>query len=464
VSARTPLLEVSAIDAGYGKSQVLFGMSLAVDAGSCTSLLGRNGMGKSTTIHALMGLIRPARGEVRWRGQPVAGRPPHATARLGMGLVPEGRQVFPNLTVRENLVATASLRGTTRPPWTLERVYAMFPRLAERSRNFGNQLSGGEQQMLAIGRALMTNPELLILDEATEGLAPLIRQQIWTALAAIKAEGVAILLVDKNLVPLLGLADRHYVVEKGRVVWNGSSDDLRADATVLQRYLSVDGPGERTGAAAPAVPASARGDATAPRGAVTGDTTLLESLYAEHRSITAVLDTVSALVRSAAEEGAPFEAASFHAMLHYLEIFPERHHHPKEEEFLFPAIRARTAEANDVLDRLQRQHGAGEEALHVLQQKLVRAEHGGAADLASFAEAARTFVERYRAHLAIEESELMPIARRALSRVEWAEIERQFRRRPDPLGDAAVEPDMRALLQRITSLAPAPLGFGGLPR
>ncbi len=239
MSHTTALLAVNDLEAGYGASQVLFGMSLSVSPGACATLLGRNGMGKSTTIKSVLGLLQPTRGEVRWKGAAVQGRPPHAVARLGIGLVPEGRQVFPNLTVRENLVATARGHSGAAAPWTLQRVHDLFPRLAERGGNFGNQLSGGEQQMLAIGRALMTNPELLILDEATEGLSPLIRQEIWAALAMIKAEGTAILIVDKNLVPLLTLADHHHIVEKGRVVWQGSSAELRADRSALERYLGT---------------------------------------------------------------------------------------------------------------------------------------------------------------------------------------------------------------------------------
>lgn len=235
------LLEVHGLEAGYGKSQVLFGMALAIGTGQCATLLGRNGMGKSTTIKSILGLVPPTGGEVRWNGTPIQGKPPYAIARLGLGLVPEGRQIFPNLTVRENLIATAAQRLKPAHPWTLERVHQLFPRLAERSRNFGNQLSGGEQQMLAIARALMTNPALLILDEATEGLSPLIRAEIWNALGQIKSEGMATLVVDKNLVPLLRLADRHHIVERGVVVWAGDSEALRADKGTLQRYLSVEG-------------------------------------------------------------------------------------------------------------------------------------------------------------------------------------------------------------------------------
>ena len=233
------LLEVVNLDAGYGASQVLFGMSLSLTRGCCATLLGRNGMGKTTTIKAIMGMVTPTQGEVRWKGEAVQGKPAYTMARMGVGLVPEGRQVFPNLTVHENLVATAIQRKASTAPWSLDKVQALFPRLAERSHHFGNQLSGGEQQMLAIGRALMTNPELLILDEATEGLSPLIRQEIWKALAQIKAEGTAILIIDKNLVPLLDLADQHHIVEKGQVVWQGDSDTLRHDKATWTRYLSA---------------------------------------------------------------------------------------------------------------------------------------------------------------------------------------------------------------------------------
>ena len=238
-SAQGALLDVVDLDAGYGASQVLFGMSIAVHPGCCSTLLGRNGMGKSTTIKSIMGLVKPTRGAVRWKGRAVQGRPPHVIAQAGIGLVPEGRQIFPNLTVHENLVATANRRRNAAAPWTLARVHALFPRLVERRANFGNQLSGGEQQMLAIGRALMTNPELLILDEATEGLSPLIRQEIWAALARIKAEGTAILIVDKNLGPLLALADHHHIVEKGHVVWQGDSTALRSDRAVWAQYLGA---------------------------------------------------------------------------------------------------------------------------------------------------------------------------------------------------------------------------------
>ncbi len=451
------LLEVDGLEAGYGKSQVLFGMAIGVQPGCCSTLLGRNGMGKSTTIKSIMGLLKPARGEVRWKGQPIQGRVPYAIARLGLGLVPEGRQIFPNLTVRENLVATAvKPKDKAASPWTLERVHQLFPRLAERGSNFGNQLSGGEQQMLAIGRALMTNPELLILDEATEGLSPLIRQEIWAALAQIKAEGMAILIVDKNLVPLLGLADRHHIVEKGTVAWTGSSDELRADKAALRRYLSVDGPSPEDAAAPAAAPQAARPIEVGAAGAEPTGGTLLDSLYREHRTITAVLDAASQLLRDAAEPGRPLDVRLFRAILHYFDVFPERWHHPKEERFLFPAIRERTNEADEVLERLTRQHAQGDKALRTLEDKLGQVEKGGATEQAQFLDAARVFIDRYRDHLDIEEQVLMPIARRVLPRSEWARIEEQFRQRPDPL---AME-SPATLVRRILELAPAPIGFG----
>jgi branched-chain amino acid transport system ATP-binding protein len=233
------MLTVENLEGFYGASQALFGMEFAIEAGEVVTLMGRNGMGKTTTVHAVMGLLAARRGTIEFEGQRVDRLPAFRIARLGLGLVPEGRQIFPNLSVRENLVA-ASANRTARPsPWTLRRVFEFFPRLSERQNNRGNQLSGGEQQMLAIGRALMTNPKLLILDEATEGLAPLIRQEIWACLRRLKAEGQAILVIDKNVGALIGLADRHYIVEKGRVVWSGPSSALAADSELQHRYLGV---------------------------------------------------------------------------------------------------------------------------------------------------------------------------------------------------------------------------------
>ena len=232
------MLTVEALKAAYGAAQVLFDVSFAIGEGEVVTLLGRNGMGKTTTISTIMGLMPAAGGRISFAGADLGGWPPYRIAQAGLGLVPEGRQIFPTLTVEENLIATATSRfGPAR--WQLRDLYEMFPSLAERRRNMGNQLSGGEQQMLAIGRSLMTNPRLIILDEATEGLAPLIRNEIWASLKKLKAEGQAILLVDKHIDALLKLADRHVVIEKGYVVWSGSSAALSSDPTVRQRYLQV---------------------------------------------------------------------------------------------------------------------------------------------------------------------------------------------------------------------------------
>ncbi|WP_395712153.1 ABC transporter ATP-binding protein [Reyranella sp.] len=233
------MLRVKELVAFYGASQALFGMEFAVNAGEVVTLMGRNGMGKTTTVNSVMGLLGARSGSVEFEGSRVDALPAFRIARLGLGLVPEGRQIFPNLSVRENLVAAAANRTARQNPWTLARVFDFFPRLGERQRNMGNQLSGGEQQMLAIGRALMTNPKLLILDEATEGLAPLIRQEIWSCLDRLKREGQAILVIDKNVAALVGLADRHYIVEKGRVVWTGTSQALASDSALQHRYLGV---------------------------------------------------------------------------------------------------------------------------------------------------------------------------------------------------------------------------------
>ena len=233
------MLQVERLETAYGPSQVLFGVSLEIGEGEVVTLLGRNGMGKTTTVLSIMGVVRPRAGDVRFAGAPLAGQPSYRVAKAGLGLVPEGRQVFPNLTVRENLVATAANRSGRAAAWTLERVFGLFPNLRERQRHFGNQLSGGEQQMLAIGRALMTNPRLLILDEATEGLAPLVRAEIHRSIAQLKSEGLSILVIDKDVRALTRVADRHYVLEKGRVVWQGTSAELDASRDVQHRYLGV---------------------------------------------------------------------------------------------------------------------------------------------------------------------------------------------------------------------------------
>jgi len=230
------MLVVEGLDAGYGEAQILFGVDLSIAEGEVVTLLGRNGMGKTTTIRAIMGLIPPRAGRVTVAGRDLTGAAPFRIAQAGIGLVPEGRMIFPTLSVEENLVATAA-NHFGKPRWDIARIYAFFPRLRERRANRGNQLSGGEQQMLAIGRALMTNPRLTILDEATEGLAPIIRQEIWTCLAALKAEGESILVIDKNVDALAKIADRHIVLEKGRVVWRGTSENLRSDHAVKDRFL-----------------------------------------------------------------------------------------------------------------------------------------------------------------------------------------------------------------------------------
>lgn len=233
------LLEVDQLQTAYGTSQVLFDIHLRIEAGGVCALLGRNGMGKTTTVRSLLGLTRSFGGTVRFRGERIEHLSPDRIARMGLAVVPEGRQIFPTLSVSENLRAFASNRNASESPWTLDRVYALFPRLSERSRNMGNQLSGGEQQMLAIGRALMTNPHLLILDEATEGLAPLIREDIWRCLATLRQQGQSILVIDKYVQRLVTLADHHTIIERGRVVWQGSSDQLGADPSLWHRYIGV---------------------------------------------------------------------------------------------------------------------------------------------------------------------------------------------------------------------------------
>jgi branched-chain amino acid transport system ATP-binding protein len=233
------LLEVNHLQAGYGGAQVLFDVNFSIASGDVATLLGRNGMGKTTTVRAVMGLMPVTGGTVRFCGERVDGLSADRIARMGMALVPEGRMIFPTLTVRENLMAFAGNRNHSDTPWTLDRVYALFPRLQERHRHMGNQLSGGEQQMLAIGRALMTNPHLLVLDEATEGLAPLVREDIWRCLHALRAEGQSILVIDKYVQKLVQLANQHTIIERGRVVWLGESSALEADRGLWQRYIGI---------------------------------------------------------------------------------------------------------------------------------------------------------------------------------------------------------------------------------
>lgn len=237
--ADAPLLEIVDVETSYGLSRVLFGVSLAIAPGEVVSLMGRNGMGKTTTVRSIMGLTRSAAGSIRFRGREIRTLPAYRIAKLGLGLVPEGRQVFPNLTARENLLATAAQRGGSAEPWTLDKIFALFPQLAERAGTMANLLSGGEQQMLAIGRALMTNPQLLILDEATEGLAPLIREEIWCCLELLRRAGQSILVIDKNVDALTRIADRHYIIERGRVVWTGTSVQLAGAPEIQHRYLGI---------------------------------------------------------------------------------------------------------------------------------------------------------------------------------------------------------------------------------
>jgi branched-chain amino acid transport system ATP-binding protein len=233
------LLEIDGIETCYGLSQVLFGLQLTIKSGEMIALMGRNGMGKTTTIRSIMGLTPARAGAIRFAGEDVRKLASYKIAQLGIGLVPEGRQIFPNLTVRENLVAASGNRLGAKDPWTLEKIYALFPRLAERATNMGVTLSGGEQQMLAIGRALMTNPMLLILDEATEGLAPLIREEIWNCLSMLKGQGQSVLVIDKNVGNLAKIADRHYMIERGRTVWSGTSEQLLAEPELQHRYLGI---------------------------------------------------------------------------------------------------------------------------------------------------------------------------------------------------------------------------------
>ncbi len=232
-------LAVKNIETFYGNSQALFGLSMEIRSGAAATLLGRNGMGKTTTVNSIIGNLPCRTGEIVYQQEKINGLPPFKIAQMGIGLVPEGRQIFPNLNVRENLIATAANYNQSPSPWTLDTVLDLFPQLKQRLNSMGNQLSGGEQQMLATGRALMLNPELLILDEATEGLAPLVQKDIWRTLHEIKQTGISLLLIDKNLDQLCAIADYHYIIEKGAIAWQGDSDALLSTAGLKARYLGI---------------------------------------------------------------------------------------------------------------------------------------------------------------------------------------------------------------------------------
>jgi branched-chain amino acid transport system ATP-binding protein len=233
------MLAIEKLQTAYGASQILFDVDLHVETGEFVTLLGRNGMGKTTAVRSIMGLTRARAGAITFRGRRIERDTPDRIARSGIALVPEGRQIFPNLSVRENLAAFASNRSASKDPWSVEKIFKLFGQLKERQNNFGNQLSGGEQQMLAIGRALVTNPYLLILDEATEGLAPLVREEIWKCLARLRAAGQTLLVIDKYIERLVALADRHTIIERGRIAWQGTSAELSADRGLWHRYLGV---------------------------------------------------------------------------------------------------------------------------------------------------------------------------------------------------------------------------------
>ncbi|MGH7090113.1 MAG: ABC transporter ATP-binding protein [Stellaceae bacterium] len=233
------MLELAQVSTFYGPKQALFGLDLAVAEREAVTLMGRNGAGTTTTVHTIMGFTPARRGRVLFDGQDITRRSPHRIARAGIAIVPEGRQIFPNLTVTENLIATAANRRAARSPWTIERIFELFPRLAERRRHMGGQLSGGEQQMLAIGRALMTNPKIVLLDEATEGIAPVVRDEIWRCLESLRRDGLSLLIIDKNIDALTAIADRHYIVQKGKVVWHGSSAELLAEPSICIEFLGV---------------------------------------------------------------------------------------------------------------------------------------------------------------------------------------------------------------------------------
>ena len=430
------LLRVENVWAGYGDAIVLEEQSFTVDAGGSLALLGRNGMGKTTLLATLMGATRLRRGRIVFDGVDITKMPSHRRARLGLGWVPQQRDIFPSLTVEENLTVVAR-PGT----WNLERVYAMFPRLRERRANMGHQLSGGERQMLAIGRALMLNPRMLLLDEPLEGLAPLIAQELLHIIDAMVREGrMAVILVEQHARQILPITRDALVLERGRIVYAGGSGELLGDRARLDGWLGA-------GSGAQAKPAPARERIPA-----------IEAIQNEHRAIAAVLNGLARVVQGIEEGRLEPHFTLLASLVEYLAEVPDKVHHPKENQ-IFALLRTKTHEVDEHLDRLEAEHREAVALTGRLDRALVSYVQGGAANFAGFRDAVRGYIADERTHLGIEERHVLPAARRLFSPLEWEAINADFARNGDPWtgeGNRHAE-----LFKRITQLAPAPIGVGG---
>lgn len=439
------LLRLENVWAGYGDAVVLEDLSLSLTAGDSLALLGRNGMGKTTLLATLMGATRLRRGRIVFQGEDIAQVPSHRRAQAGLGWVPQERDIFRSLTVEENLTVVA------RPgEWTLDRVYEMFPRLQERRANLGSQLSGGEQQMLAMGRALMLNPKVLLLDEPLEGLAPLIAQELLHIIGRMVTEGrMAVILVEQHARQILPITRQALVLERGRVVYAGGSAELLHDSAALDRWLGAGSTQEAAGE----VEVSSR-RMTAER------ITAIEVIHDEHRALAAILNGLSSIVRDI--EGGKLEPdyTLLASMIEYISEMPDKLHHPKEDR-IFALLRTKTGEVNEHLDRLEADHRATTHATGLLDRALVSYVQGGVAGFPGFRDAVRTYVADEWVHLNTEERHILPVVRRLFSADEWEAIGAEFVRNGDPW--SGPENRYADLFKRITSLAPAPIGVGGGP-
>jgi len=437
------LLRLENVWAGYGDAVVLEDVSLSLAAGESLALLGRNGMGKTTLLATLMGVTRLRRGRIVFQDEDIAQVPSHRRAQAGLGWVPQERDIFRSLTVEENLTVVA------RPgEWNVERVYDMFPRLRERRSNLGSQLSGGEQQMLAMGRALMLNPKILLLDEPLEGLAPLIAQELLHIIDRMVAEGrMAVILVEQHARQILPITRQALVLERGRVVYSGSSAELLDDGAALERWL---GAGSTDGA-----------EEAAPRQAPAERIPAIEAIQDEHRALAAILSGLSHIVQDIEAGKLEPDYTLLASMIEYIAEMPDKLHHPKEDQ-IFALLRTKTRDEDEHLDRLEAEHRDAVNATGRLDRALVSYMQGGAGSFPGFRDAVRAYIADEWVHLNTEERHILPAARRLFSAEEWQAINADFVRNGDPWSGPGNR--YADLFRRITSLAPAPIGVGGEPQ
>jgi len=437
------LLRLENVWAGYGDATILEDISLSLNAGESLALLGRNGMGKTTLLATLMGATRMRKGRIVYEGRDIAQVPSHKRAHAGLGWVPQEREVFRSLTVEENLQVIA------RPgDWTLDRVYDMFPRLRERRANLGSQLSGGEQQMLAMGRALMLNPRLLLLDEPLEGLAPLIAQELLHIIDRMVAEGsMAVILVEQHARQILPITRQALILERGRIVYQGASAELLDNPRALDRWLGVVSSDEQTAEAPEPDGQPARIPA-------------IEMIREEHRALAAVLQCLTHLIDEIEAGRLEPDFKLLASLIEYISEMPDKIHHPKEDQ-IFARLRQYTSEVDAHLDQLEAEHAVATKATASMDRALVHYVQAGAEGFGVFRDAVRAYIADEWVHLGKEERYILPAARRLLSAEDWRVINQDFARNGDPW--KGEHNQYAELFKRIANLAPAPLGLGTAP-